>query len=265
MSSEMLDRKADAKTAEIPTEAGGRGRWAPYLAEGIGTFGLVFAGCGAIMIDRLSGGQVTHVGVGLVFGLIITVMIYALGHISGAHLNPAVTLGFVLVRHFPPRQPVGYWLAQLTGAILAAGCLRLLLGDTAHLGATIPAGSGGAWQSFGLEALLTFFLMFVIMAMATDTRAVGQAAALAIGSTVALEALFAGPISGASMNPARSLGPALVSGTWTDRWVYVIAPLLGAVAGALVYRLLRDADQPMLVSSETTTERSQEDQQEGVI
>ncbi len=131
MSSEMLDRKADAKTAEIPTTAGERERWAPYLAEGIGTFGLVFAGCGAIMIDRLSGGQVTHAGVGLVFGLIITVMIYALGHISGAHLNPAVTLGFVLVRHFPPRQPVGYWLAQLTGAILAAGCLRLLLGDTA--------------------------------------------------------------------------------------------------------------------------------------
>jgi aquaporin NIP len=249
MSSEMLDRKADAKTAEIPTTASGRGRWAPYLAEGIGTFGLVFAGCGAIMIDRLSGGQVTHVGVGLVFGLIITVMIYALGHISGAHLNPAVTLGFVLVRHFPPKRLVGYWLAQLTGAILAAGCLRLLLGDTAHLGATIPAGSGGAWQSFGLEVLLTFFLMFVIMAMATDTRAVGQAAALAIGATVGLEALFAGPISGASMNPARSLGPALISWTWTDQWVYVLAPLLGAAVGAYVYRLLRDAHRARAASA----------------
>ena len=249
MSSEMLDRKADAKTAEIPTTAGERERWAPYLAEGIGTFGLVFAGCGAIMIDRLSGGQVTHVGVGLVFGLIITVMIYALGHISGAHLNPAVTLGFVLVRHFPPRRLVGYWLAQLTGAILAAGCLRLLLGDTAHLGATIPAGSGGAWQSFGLEVLLTFFLMFVIMAMATDTRAVGQAAALAIGATVGLEALFAGPISGASMNPARSLGSALISWTWTDQWVYVLAPLLGAAVGAYVYRLLRDAHRARAASA----------------
>ena len=216
---------------------------AAYVAEGIGTFGLVFAGCGAIMIDKLSGGQVTHVGVGLVFGLIITVMIYALGHISGAHFNPAVTLGFVLARHFPLRRLASYWAAQVVGATLAAATLRLLLGDVAHLGATLPAGSGGSWQSFGLEALLTFFLMFVIMAKATDTRAVGQAAALAIGATVGLEALFAGPISGASMNPARSLGPALVSGTWTDQWVYVLAPLLGAVVGAYVYRWLRDAVQ----------------------
>ncbi len=190
------------------------------------------------MIDKLSGGQVTHVGVGLVFGLIITVMIYALGHISGAHFNPAVTLGFVLARHFPLGRLVGYWIVQVLGAILAAGCLRLLLGDVAHLGATIPAGSGGAWQSFGLEALLTFFLMFVIMAMATDTRAVGQAAALAIGANVGLEALFAGPISGASMNPARSLGPALIGWTWTAQWVYMLAPFLGAAAGAYVYRLL---------------------------
>jgi MIP family channel proteins len=217
----------------------------PYLAEGIGTFGLVFAGCGAIVIDTLSHGQITHVGVGLVFGLIITVMIYALGHISGAHFNPAVTLGFVLARHFPVRRLFGYWLAQCSGAILAALCLRLLFGPVANLGTTLPMGSGGAWQSFGLEALLTFFLMFVIMAMATDTRAVGQAAALAIGSTVGLEALFAGPICGASMNPARSLGPALVSFTWTDQWVYLLAPFLGAALGALVYRLLRDAPRPV--------------------
>jgi glycerol uptake facilitator-like aquaporin len=115
---------------------------APFIAEGIGTFALVFAGCGAIMIDRLSGGQVTHVGVGLVFGLVITVMIYALGHISGAHFNPAVTLGFVLARHFPLRRLVGYWAAQLAGAVLASGCLRFLLGDAAHLGATLPSGSG---------------------------------------------------------------------------------------------------------------------------
>lgn len=220
------------------------GRWGTitaYLAEGIGTFGLVFAGCGAIVIDTLSHGQITHVGVGLVFGLIITVMIYALGHISGAHFNPAVTLGFVLARHFPVRRLLGYWLAQCSGAILAAGCLRLLFGPVANLGTTLPMGNGGAWQSFGLEALLTFFLMFVIMAMATDTRAVGQAAALAIGATVALEALFAGPISGASMNPARSLGPALVSFTWTAQWVYLIAPCIGAVGGSLLYRWLREA------------------------
>jgi MIP family channel proteins len=215
--------------------------WAAALAEGIGTFGLVFAGCGAIMIDTLSHGQITHVGVGLVFGLIITVMIYAFGHISGAHFNPAVTLAFVLARHFPLRRLWIYWCAQFVGAILAALCLRWLLGDVAHLGATLPEGVGGAWQSFALEALLTFFLMVVIMAMATDTRAVGQAAALAIGATVALEALFAGPISGASMNPARSLAPALVSFTWTAQWVYLSAPFVGAVAGALLYRWMREA------------------------
>jgi MIP family channel proteins len=227
---------------QIPEQSAPSEKWAPYIAEGIGTFGLVFAGCGAIMIDTLSDGQVTHVGVELVFGLIITVMIYAFGHISGAHLNPAVTLAFVLVRHFPLKRLIGYWMAQLAGAILAAACLRFLLGNVAHLGATIPAGDGGAWQSFGLEVLLTFFLMLVIMAMATDTRAVGQAAALAIGATVGLEALFAGPISGASMNPARSFAPALLSGTWTGQWVYLLAPMLGAVLGAYVYRWLRDTN-----------------------
>jgi MIP family channel proteins len=217
--------------------------WACALAEGLGTFGLVFAGCGAIMIDTLSHGQITHVGVGLVFGLIITVMIYAFGHISGAHFNPAVTLGFVLARHFPVRRLWMYWGAQFVGAILASLCLRWLLGDVAHLGTALPEGSGGAWQSFALEALLTFFLMVVIMAMATDTRTVGQAAALAIGATVALEALFAGPISGASMNPARSFAPALVSFTWTAQWVYLSAPFLGAIAGALFYRWMREAGQ----------------------
>lgn len=230
---------------------------AQWVAEAIGTFGLVFAGCGAIMIDRLSKGQITHVGVGLVFGLIITVMIYALGHISGAHLNPAVTLAFVLVRHFPVRRLLLYWSAQLVGATFAALCLRFLLGDVASLGMTLPAGNGGAWQSFGLETILAFFLMLVIMAMATDTRAVGQAAALAIGATVALEALFAGPISGASMNPARSLGPALVSWTWTAQWVYLTGPFLGAIAGALIYRWLREAGMKPYTSSRKEQDRMQ--------
>ncbi len=238
MSHDVKEQSEEIQTPHRPSTAPIRREMVAYVAEAIGTFGLVFAGCGAIMIDSASHGQITHVGVGLVFGLIITVMIYALGHISGAHLNPAVTLAFVLVRHFPLRRLLGYWLAQLVGATLAAGCLRLLVGDIGHLGTTLPAGT--VWQSFGLEFLLTFFLMFVIMAMATDTRAVGQAAALAIGATVALEALFAGPISGASMNPARSLGPALVSWTWTAQWVYLFAPLLGAVVGALVYRWIRE-------------------------
>lgn len=240
---EVHEKNRDARMQSGSIKRYGQGVWAAYVAEGIGTFALVFAGCGAIMINTLSAGQITHVGVGLVFGLIIAVMIYAVGHISGAHLNPAVTLGFVLVRHFPLRRLLGYWIAQLLGAILASVCLRLLFGSVASLGTTLPAGNGGVWQSFGLEFLLTFFLMFVIMAMATDTRAVGQAAALAIGATVALEALFAGPISGASMNPARSLGPALVSWTWTAQWVYLAGPLLGAVAGAYVYRWVRDAQQ----------------------
>jgi MIP family channel proteins len=220
---------------------------AACVAEGIGTFGLVFAGCGAIMIDALSHGQITHVGVGLVFGLIITAMIFATGHLSGAHLNPAVTLGFVLARHFPVRRLAGYWLAQTVGAVLAIVCLRWFLGPVAHLGATLPAGS--PWQAFGLEVVLTFFLMFVIMAVATDTRAVGQMAALAIGATVGLEALFAGPISGASMNPARSLAPALVGGTWTALWVYLTAPFLGAALAAITYRWLRQASTPAGESS----------------
>jgi MIP family channel proteins len=241
-SSSVIFEEAEQDQEKVSaTESEDQTLWSQCVAEGLGTFGLVFAGPGAIMIDTLSKGQITHVGVGLVFGLIIATMIYAFGHISGAHFNPAVTFAFVLTRHFPIRRLLFYWAAQLSGATLAALCLRLLLGDVASLGATLPTGSGGAWQSFGLEILLTFFLMIVIMAMATDTRAVGQAAALAIGGTVMLEALFAGPISGASMNPARSLGPALVSGTWTDQWVYLAGPLLGAVVGAFVYQYLREA------------------------
>jgi MIP family channel proteins len=207
-------------------------------AEAIGTFALVFAGTGAIVIDATTGGGVGHMGVGLTFGLIVTVMIYAVGHISGAHFNPAVTLGFAAGRHFPWRDVPRYWAAQLTGGVTASLLLRAMFGDVAHLGTTLPYGTAG--QSFVLETVLTFFLMFVITSVATDTRAVGQAAAIAIGGTIGLEALFAGPISGASMNPARSLAPALVSWTWTDQWLYVAGPILGAVAGVLCYQFIRE-------------------------
>ena len=204
------------------------------LTEALGTAILVFAGTGAIVIDEISGGQVTHLGIGLTFGMTVCAVIYATGHISGAHINPAVTLGFALAKHFPWRDVPLYWGAQLAGAAIGSAGLLALFGQTGNMGATVPAGS--ALQSLGLEVALTFILMFVIMAVATDQRAVGQGAAIAIGTTVGLEAIFAGPISGASMNPARSLGPALIGGVWTSHWLYWLGPLAGAAAGAFVYR-----------------------------
>lgn len=207
------------------------------VAEFIGTFGLVFAGTGAIMINDITGGAVTHVGVGLTFGSIIAVMIFATGHISGAHINPAVTLGFAITKHLPWKLVPYYLSSQIAGAISASVVLLLLLGDVAELGATIPAGTNV--QAFFIEILLTFFLMFVIMSVATDIRSVGQIAAIAIGATVGLEAIFAGPITGASMNPARSLGPAIVGWTWASQWVYVLAPVIGATAASMVYAWLR--------------------------
>jgi len=209
------------------------------VAETIGTFALVFAGCGAIMVDEKTS-ALGHVGVAITFGLVIMVMIYAVGHVSGAHFNPAVTFSFALARHFPRRHVPLYWGAQLAGALIAAAILRGSLGNIAHVGATFPSGSDG--QAFLWEAILSFFLMFVIMAVATDTRAVGEAAAIAIGATVGLDAMFGGPISGASMKPARSIGPAFVSGDLHALWLYIAAPLAGAALGAAVYRFLRDED-----------------------
>jgi aquaporin NIP len=207
------------------------------LAEGIAAFALVFGGCGAIVADA-EYGSLGAVGVALAFGLVIMVMVYATGHLSGAHINPAVTVAFVLTRHFPPRDAVAYVAAQITGAI--AGALVLLAvwpSAPAELGATVP--TVGAGSALVYELVMTAILMFVIVAVATDTRAVGSAAAIAIGGTVALDALFGGPITGASMNPARSLGPALASGEWTDFRVYIAGPIVGAAAGGLLYQLVR--------------------------
>ncbi|HXZ58487.1 MAG TPA: aquaporin [Gaiellaceae bacterium] len=205
-------------------------------AEFVGTFALVFAGAGAVMVDAKTH-ALGHVGVAFTFGLVIMAMIYAVGHISGAHFNGAVTFAFALSRHFPWPRAGGYWCAQLAGAIAAAALLRGSLGNVAHVGATLPSGSQA--QSFLWELVLSFFLMFVIMAVATDTRAVGEAAAIAIGGTIGLDAMFGGPISGASMNPMRSAGPALVSGDLHALWLYIVAPVVGASLGALVYQLIR--------------------------
>jgi MIP family channel proteins len=209
------------------------------VAEAIGTFALVFAGCGAIMVDAETG-RLGHIGVAITFGLVIMAMIYAVGHVSGAHLNPAVTAAFVLTRHFPRSRAAAYWLAQLAGALAAAALLRGSLGNVAHVGATLPSGSQA--QSFLWELVMTALLMFVILAVATDTRAVGEAAAIAIGGTVGLDAMFGGPVSGASMNPARSIGPAVVSGDLHALWLYIVAPIVGAALGALAYQYVRGAE-----------------------
>ena len=207
-------------------------------AEFLGTFALVFAGTGAAVTNDLSGGAVTHVGVALTFGLIVLAMVYALGDVSGAHLNPAVTLGVLRLRAFPRvgraavfAQPVcgGRWVASLT--------VKFLFPDHLTLGATLPAGS--AAQSFVLEVILTFLLMFVIMNVSTGPKETGILAGIAVGAVVALEALFAGPICGASMNPARSLGPAVASWRFASLWIYLTAPIIGAVLGVGAWRCVR--------------------------
>lgn len=208
------------------------------LAEGLAAFALVFAGCGAVVANEVDGGQLGAVGVALAFGLVIMVMVYATGHLSGAHINPAVTLAFTLTRHFPRRDAAAYIGAQLAGAL--AGALVLLAVWTskpADLGATIP--SVGVGSALVYECALTAVLMFVIMAVATDTRAVGAAAAIAIGGTIGVDALAGSAVTGASMNPARSFGPALAAGQWADFWIYVAGPIAGAALGALAYQAVR--------------------------
>jgi MIP family channel proteins len=219
--------------------------WRRAVAEGMAAFALVVAGCGAIVSDTRSHGALGAVGVSLTFGLIIMVMVYATGHLSGAHINPAVTIAFTLGRHFPAPDALAYIAAQLLGA--TAGALVLLVAwpdQPAQLGVTAPSVGVGVGAALLYEVLLTAVLMFVITAVATDTRAVGTAAAIAIGGAVALDALFGGPVTGASMNPARSFGPALASGEWGDFWIYVAGPVAGAAIGVFGYELVRGSPEP---------------------
>lgn len=207
-----------------------------YLGEFIGTFILVFCGTGAIIVNQQTQGMITHPGVAVTFGLVVASLIFALGDLSGAHLNPAVTLAFTFFKKFPLKMLVPYFLSQVLGALLASASLQMLFPDNIMLGATIPAGS--PMQSFALESVLTAILVLVIFNVSTGEKEKGITAAIAIGGVVALEAMFAGPISGASMNPARSLAPALVSGHTEGLWIYLTAPILGALIAGFLHLLM---------------------------
>ncbi len=213
-----------------------------WVAEGIGTFFLVFAGPGAAMANANSHGAVSHVGVALAFAFVIVAMICAVGHLSGAHLNPAGTIGFWASGRFPGREVLPYVASQCVGAIGAAGLLRATMGLVGDLGATLP--TIALAPAFALELVMSFALMFVIMAVATDDRVAGGTAALAVGFTVGFCALTGGTLTGASMNPARSLGPALIGGLWRAHWLYWIAPVIGMVAAAKIYEMIRSATPP---------------------
>lgn len=207
-----------------------------YIAEAIGTFAIVFCGTGAIIINQQSNGAITHVGIAITFGFIVMSMIYALGNISGAHFNPAVTIAFAIAKKFEVKQILPYTISQVIGAISASIVLRLLFPDNQLLGATLPAGS--EMQSFVLEFILTFFLMLVILNVAHGSKEQGMFAGLAIGAVVLLEAMFAGPICGASMNPARSIAPAIVSTHIEHLWLYLIAPVAGAAASVFIWKYI---------------------------
>jgi aquaporin NIP len=211
----------------------------PLIAEFIGTFALVFAGTGAIVINDVSGGAVTHVGIALTFGLVVMAMIYAVGDISGAHLNPAVTSAFWLSGRFPGKQALPFISAQCLGAFTASGTLRFLFPSQATLGTTLPADTD--MQSFVLELILTFLLMFVILNVSTGAKEKGITAGIAVGAVIGLEAMFAGPICGASMNPARSLAPAVVSGHLGHLWIYLTAPFAGAALAVFACRGCQDS------------------------
>lgn len=208
-----------------------------YIAELIGTFALVFCGTGAIIINQQTNGQVGHIGVAITFGLIVTSMIYAFGDKSGAHFNPAVTIAFSIAKLFPKKQILPYIISQIIGAFLASAILKFLFPANLNLGATIPAGSN--LQSFVLEIVLTFILMLTILFTSQGSKETGTMAGLAIGGVVLAEAMFAGPICGASMNPVRSLSPAIVSGNVATLWIYLTAPLLGAALATFIWQYIK--------------------------
>lgn len=208
-----------------------------YISEVIGTFTLVFCGTGAIIINEQTNGSITHVGIAITFGLAVMTMIYSLGDISGAHFNPAVTLGFTLAKKFPIKEVLPYIGSQITGAFIASIFLYFLFPGNQMLGTTVPAGSD--LQSFILEIILTFFLMLVILNVAHGSKEQGMFAGLAIGFTIVLDAMFGGPVSGASMNPARSLAPAIISGHFEHLWLYIVAPILGASIAVLIWKIIK--------------------------
>lgn len=215
----------------------GRPERSKALAEFIGTFAIVFFGCGAVMITERFPGSISASVIPVVFGLVVAVMIYATGHISGAHFNPAVSLAFAVARHFPRRSLLTYWLAQFLGALAAMQTLCMILPAGSHFGATLP--SVPLYSALFWEIILTFFLMLVIVAVATDTRAEGTMAGAAIGGTVMLAAFVGGPITGASMNPARSLAPAIAEGSFSFLWIYFVGPCIGAVLAGITYQGMR--------------------------
>jgi aquaporin NIP len=214
------------------------GRWRRALAEGIGTFFLVLIGPGAVMVDAYTHGALGPTGIALAFALVVVALVYALGHLSGAHINPAVTVAFWSVGRFSGRDVPPYLVAQCLGAILASIVMRFVLGPIGDAGATLP--HVGLARSFLIECLLSFVLMLVIMAVATDSRVANGSAGVAVGFTVGFCALL-GPLTGASMNPARSLGPAVVGGIWNGHWIYWVAPITGMMAAGRTYNYLRPA------------------------
>ncbi|XP_042501396.1 probable aquaporin NIP-type [Macadamia integrifolia] len=215
-----------------------------FIAEVIGTYFVIFAGCGVVAVNKIYDGQVTFPGICVTWGLIVMVMVYSVGHISGAHFNPAVTLTFAIFRHFPWAQVPMYMIAQLLGSVAASGSLCLVLNaKAADFFGTTPAGSDV--QSLAIEIIISFLLMFVISGVATDTRAIGELAGMAVGMTITLNVFVAGPVSGASMNPARSLGPAIVMHNYKGIWVYIAGPPVGTLLGALCYNFIRFTDKPL--------------------